>query len=478
MVYPLVILGGGLSGLAAAIRCARFGRKVLIIEKHRLAGGLNSYYWRQGRLLESGLHAMTNFAPPGERKSPLNILFRQLKLSRKSFVTHEQLCSEVIFPHRQSLLFSNDLELLRTEIATKFPRASDGFQKLLATILAYDPFLIRPWQSSRRYLLATLGDPLLSDMLLCPLMFYGNAEEGDMDFSQFVIMFRAIFIEGFFRPHRTIKEFLDLLLDHYRELGGEIILGHEVRGLETEGGRVTGVRLDDGQIIACAQAISTVGYPGTLRLLPNFRAEQAQPYEGRMSFTENIYLLPPSAQPPPAERRTVIFYNNSAQFDYRRPEEAVSTQSGVICYPDHFQGLAVGETFQVRITNPANYELWQEADRGGEKAPGKGRTARYRELKREWRAKSTAALAEIVGNYPRNIVYQDTFTPLTIEKYSGKAGGAVYGSPLKIKNGKTAYDNLFLAGTDQGYLGIVGSMLSGVVMVNEHVLGKESPDAT
>jgi phytoene dehydrogenase-like protein len=61
-------------------------------------------------------------------------------------------------------------------------------------------------------------------MLFCPLMFYGASQEDDMDLSQFVILFRAILQEGFFRPGGTIKEFLDLLLTHYKSFGGEIEL--------------------------------------------------------------------------------------------------------------------------------------------------------------------------------------------------------------------------------------------------------------
>jgi hypothetical protein len=43
---------------------------------------------------------------------------------------------------------------------------------------------------------------------------------------------------------------------------------------------------------------------------------------------------------------------------------------------------------------------------------------------------------------------------------------------VKIKDGNIGYDNLFIAGTDQGFLGIVGSMLSGVSIVNQHILPK------
>ena len=39
----LVIIGGGLSGIAAGIRAARFGLDTLILEQHTIPGGLNSY---------------------------------------------------------------------------------------------------------------------------------------------------------------------------------------------------------------------------------------------------------------------------------------------------------------------------------------------------------------------------------------------------------------------------------------------------
>ena len=57
-------------------------------------------------------------------------------------------------------------------------------------------------------------------------------------------------------------------------------------------------------------------------------------------------------------------------------------------------------------------------------------------------------------------------------KFPGKIGHAIYGSPLKIKDGNIGYNNLYLAGTDQGFLGIIGSMLSGVSIANQHLLPK------
>ncbi|PKN63980.1 MAG: phytoene dehydrogenase, partial [Deltaproteobacteria bacterium HGW-Deltaproteobacteria-10] len=45
-----------------------------------------------------------------------------------------------------------------------------------------------------------------------------------------------------------------------------------------------------------------------------------------------------------------------------------------------------------------------------------------------------------------------------------------YGSTQKVRDGRTAIKNLFICGTDQGFLGIVGAMLSGISMANLHCL--------
>ena len=457
--YQLVIIGAGLSGLAAGIRAARFGRRVLLLEQHWHPGGLNSYYFRQGRLLETGLHAMTNFAPPGAKHAPLNRLFRQLKLSRQEFQTHEQIGSEVVFPGH-SLRFSNDPALLSAEIARAFPGAVDGFGRLVEAVRAYDPFAPAPRRSAREFLGRFLPAPLLTDMLLLPLMVYGNAEEEDMDLAQFVIMFRAIFLEGFFRPQATIKEFLDLLVARFQGYGGELRYQAPVARIVRAGALVTGVRLASGEEISADAVLSTVGIPGTAELA-DWPLDRAA-YSGRMSFMETITLVPLRSRPALRGDRTIIFYNNREQFCYRRPNDALDPSWGVICFPENFQGLPPVDPFQVRVTNAANYELWKAA--GPEE---------YARLKEEWGERSADQVRKIIGNYRLDRVYEDRFTPVTIERFTAKARGAVYGSPIKLKDGRTPYANLYIAGTDQGYLGIVGAMLSGVTIVNQHLLQQE-----
>jgi phytoene dehydrogenase-like protein len=174
---------------------------------------------------------------------------------------------------------------------------------------------------------------------------------------------------------------------------------------------------------------------------------------------ETISMLPVSRRSDLSNNRTILFYSMDDNWQYKRPSGLIDPSWGVICFPENFEGIAPKETFQLRITNAADYDRWQQLD-----------NAAYGLEKERCCQESARTVGKIVGNYKQDIVYQDSFTPLTIERYTGKGAGAVYGSPVKIKDGRTPFENLFIAGTDQGYLGIVGSMLSGVTIVNQHLL--------
>lgn len=458
MKVPFLIIGGGLSGLAAAIRFARFVPGVQILETHSRLGGLNSYYYRNNRLFETGLHAITNYADPGNKKAPLNRLLRQLKLGRDRLVLHQQLHSEVLFQDCESLIFSNNFEQIRDEIAYKFPRSVDGFGRLTSFLDTYDPFQNGSFCSARQFLQGLLPDRLLIDMLLCPLMYYGSSVEDDMDLSQFAIMFRAIFQEGMFRPGGTIKDFLDILLDHYRSLGGTLRTGAEVKEIIHRNQTVQGVRLTSGEVIECDCLLSTIGLAETLALL---HAPKTEPETARLGFIESIFQLPGERRHLLPQDRTIIFFNSGQNFHYRSPADLVDYASGVICMPYNFKGLPAREHIEVRSTHLASYGGWKALSSDREE---------YLRQKIQAAGKSRGILEKIIGAFGADIVFQDTFTPLTIERYTAKQEGAIYGSPHKIKDGNLGYTNLFLAGTDQGFLGIVGSMLSGVSMVNRHIL--------
>ncbi len=464
--YEVVIIGAGMSGLAAGIRLAMFGKKVLILERHNAPGGLNSFYSRNGYKYDVGLHAMTNYVPPGTKGTALVKLLRQLRLSREDFGLCEQVVSRIAFPG-VDLRFSNDFSLLEAEIAERFPAEMDGFRKLASAIRAYDETALdAPACSARERVRTFIRDPLLEDMLFLPLMYYGSATEGDMDFSQFAIMFKALFFEGFARPPEGVRRIIRALTGKFRELGGERRMKLGVRRLHARSGKVVSLELDDGTLITADKVLSSIGYAETLRLCDDQKEDAGEAVRGRLSFVETITLMDC-----PVTRwgweDTIVFFNDAERFDYRRPEnEWVDPRSGVICLPGNYrypEGEGPEEGI-LRVTALANYDLWTSLPE-----------EEYRKQKACWFECLTRQALRFLppvdaADLQLHTIETDMFTPRTITRYTGHLGGAIYGARQKFRHGNTHLENLFLCGTDQGFLGITGAMLSGISMANLHLL--------
>ncbi len=458
MDYDVLIIGAGMSGLAAGIRLAYYDKRVCIIEKHHRVGGLNSFYNRGGRKFDVGLHAVTNYVPVGVRLTPLPKLLRQLKLKREDFALCPQRMSAIKFPDK-TLRFNNGLELFVQEVVDNFPAQADNFRKLLKTIFEYDELnLYAKPVSAREIVGSIISDPLLIDMVFCPLMFYGNAQENDIEFSQFVIMFKGIYCEGFARPRAGVRQVLDVLVRKYKSCGGELRMRSAVTSIQATNDRVESIQLENGEVLTTGKILSSAGYVETMRLLSNYDPAGIEDKAGQLSMVEFITVL----NRQPAEKgheTTIIFYNNSDRFDYRKPDELVNVSSGVICCPNNFQYENPLPEGMIRITNLANFDLW---DRLGEEE--------YNAQKAAWLGTSLNEVVKLMPDFRDSIVFTDVFTPKTIQRFTGHINGAVYGMPNKVKTGRTHLDNLFICGTDQGFLGIVGAMLSGISIANLHVL--------
>ena len=462
--YDVAIIGAGLSGLAAGIRLAHFGKRVCIFERHNAPGGLNSFYSIGGRKFDVGLHAVTNFVPEGVKGTPLGKILRQLRIEREEFALCPQKGSRVAFgPAGERVLrFTNDFALLESEVAAHFPRQIDGFRRIAGYIRETPLSGGGAAFSARAFIREHVTDPLLEDMLLCPLMFYGSAREDDMDQGQFAIMFRALFLEGFARPFEGVRVMMRVLLEKYRAAGGERRMKCGVRSIVSREGRATALVLDSGEEVHAAQVLSSIGAAETEALMGGARKA------GRtLGYVETISVLDRQPAALGWGEDTIVFFNDSDRFSYRDPEGQVDTRSGIICFPNNFQygeGRALPEGF-FRVTCLANYERWANLPED----TYQGDKARWFEA---IQASATRFLPRLGAPdaLSKATVTTDMFTPTTVEKYTGHFRGAIYGSPEKRPDGRTPLSNVFLCGTDQGMLGIVGSMLSGISMANQHVL--------
>jgi phytoene dehydrogenase-like protein len=461
MSYDTVIIGAGMSGLAAGIRLAHYNQRVCIIEQHHAVGGLNSFYRQRGRTLDVGLHALTNYVPKGTKSGPLSRLLRHLRLTWDELALVPQLGSTIAFPDIR-LNFNNHFELFVSEIEKHFPKQVDGLMKLVNQLLDYDQLGLGTSGGSARSVVSQyITDPQLADMIFCPLLYYGGARERDMEFGQFCIMFRSIFLEGFARPFDGVRLIIKKLLNKFKTLGGELRLRCGVDKISSKGGRVETVKLQDGNEIAARNVLSSAGWQETMQLCDtpvNSEQNTFDANSGQLGFIETISVLDkePSAF---GHHRTIIFFNDSERFAYQKPQTLVDTRSGVICSPNNFDYAESLDEGMIRITALANYDRWKNLS-----------PEEYQAQKAVWYEKTLASAIRFMPDFRKHVIDTDMFTPTTIRRFTGKHNGAIYGAPDKKYDGRTHLDNLYVCGTDQGMVGIIGAIVSGITIANRYLL--------
>jgi phytoene dehydrogenase-like protein len=460
MRYDAIVIGAGMSGLAAALRLALHDRRVVVLEKHELWGGLNSFYTLGGRPFDVGLHALTNFVRPGTEASkgaPLARLLRALRIRHGELRLGEQAGSEIVFPGVR-LAFTNDPARLEAEVARAFPEERAGFAALVRWVRAFEPREDRaPGPSARAVLARHLGEPLLREMLLLPVLFYGSAREDDTDEQTFAILFRALFLEGLCRPEGGIRTLLNLLVKRVKQAGVELRLSTGVERVLVEGGAARGVELGSGEVLEAPVVLSSAGRVETLALAGR-AVERAA--EGRLSFLESIWVLDRPAHEL-GHRAATLFFSLEERASYRRPDALIDARSGVLSSADNFACDAARREGELRVSVLANHARWKAL------APDE-----YAAAKERCADEAGAAAVRVTADFRRHRVFRDVFTPATIERFTGHRGGAVYGSPEKHLDGSSGIDGLVLIGTDQGYLGVIGALISGVTMANRHVLAR------
>ena len=452
--FDVIVIGAGMSGLAAAIRLAMYDKKVCLLEQHAIAGGLNSYYRRGTRKLDVGLHAMTNYAPAQNRSCPLGKMLKQLRLPREVLRLMPQKQSAIAFPSAR-LNFNNDPIFFQAEVSRVFPQQAEAFLKLwqaLQKISIGD--LKSPWASARQFVRQFISEPLLEDMLFCPILYYGSAWEDDMDLQQFAVMFQSIFMEGFCRPEGGIRPLLQWLVDRYKELGGDLRFRCSVAEILTIDQRVLGVKTAKGEELLAPVVLSSMGRPETEAALDG---QPKQSRAGSLGFVETI-LMHDTKPCQWGVEDTIVFWSQQDKFNYRQAKDEMDGDSAVICFPNNFERDDQSEGI-CRVTRLASYSAWKNLPQEAY-AQAKAKVENSaRQLLKSWAPQAIGLET-----------FSDTFTPLTIERFTKHTQGAIYGSPDKSRDGRTDILGLELIGTDQGFLGIVGAMLSGISIANQKLL--------
>jgi phytoene desaturase len=282
----VVVVGAGLSGLAAALHLAGRGRAVTVVERAPHPGG------RMGRLdvggyridtgptvltmpdiLEDTLNAVGESLADRLDLSPVDPSYRalfadgsQLHVHREADAMADEVARVMGSAEANGYLRLRDwlTKLYRVEfdgfIASNFDSPLSLVTPQLAHLAALGGF--RRWDRVMRRFIA---DERLLRVFSFQALYAGVPPQRAL--AVYAVIAYMDTIAGVYFPRGGMRAVPDALAGAAADAGVEFHYGATVSSLEREGSRVSAVLTEDGERIACDAAVLTTELPDTYRLL-------------------------------------------------------------------------------------------------------------------------------------------------------------------------------------------------------------------
>lgn len=465
-----VIIGAGFSGLAAALRLARFGKRVVVLEAHNLPGGLNSYYYRRPgkRLFNAGLHTFTNYRRT-HPKWGRHLLFRSLGLTDEEIRLHPPRLPALVLTPSQRIEVREGFAEMRETLSSRFGIGGECWQRF-ETAVVHDSVQPRDEAVTDIAMLGTFfAGRELVDLLRMPVYLYAGYREHSLPWAIFASIFRSLWIDGYCSP-ANIKVFLDRLLEHLRACGADVRFRAGVRRIVVDRGAVRGVVLETGEEIAAHMVISSAGGAETARLAGATSAP-ALPAESAISAFETVLDYDGDTVAEGATH-SLVFASFRRSFDWTLEAVGEGVPYLTASVSDAYAGDIAAFPHQIKIGSYCAGRDWI------------GRTAvAYAEAKARRQAELIESLKAVFpGVRAERARLVESLTPATVARYTHHVDGAIYGAQAKNFSGVGESHGLYICGNDQGGIGIIGAAISGLAMANRALLdmsreaGRTGPD--
>lgn len=142
--YDIVIIGGGLGGLTVAAYLAKYGRKVLILEKNHECGGCCVSFKRKDYTFDASIHWLNNIEIINEILSDLGFIE---KVELKPFNP----MTKIVTPLDEFLL-SFEIMKFKKQLKERFPNEKNNIERFFDEAVAFGEDMKKLLKSSFKYM--------------------------------------------------------------------------------------------------------------------------------------------------------------------------------------------------------------------------------------------------------------------------------------------------------------------------------------
>lgn len=492
MVSPLekvdhIVVGGGVSGLTAALLLALNGRKVMLLEKEPHLGGSLARFTRQGVPFDTGFHFTGGLLPDALLSRMLAIL-GLLDSVEPQFMSEDHAHRFVFEPAGRAFDLPCGITRMRSKLKGEFPgealavdRYFDLIEKVCTqtasmdlTRLAEPAHRLDEETISLKTVLDGLTDnPLLKGVFSGLGMCYG-VKPSEVSFANHSRICYDMY-QSTARVRRGGDALIDAFKSAFQKLGVDVRCNTWIKELRvTTRDAVDSFILNTGEEVSADSAVLTIHPRHILELLPHEHLSKAfvsrvESFEASAGFFTVYGILEGAASPDFGH--SIISLFPTLDFEQMLDPGYRGEQALVIC----------GSVESVRGT-PCQIVTAFEPSFHEHVAAWAHSSIKHRgPAYEEYKAGRVQSIMDHLRRYDPRMSQQlrllDAASMLTFRDYLHSPDGSAYGIKQKVGQynliGRLPIRNLFAAGQSALLPGIAGAMMSSFIVIRG-VLGKEN----
>lgn len=507
--YDAIIIGSGMGGLTTAAFLAKAGKKVLVLEKHYVAGGFTHSFKRKKYEWDVGVHYVGQV---NLKNGLLRKAFDYVSDGKLEWNDMGEVYDQAIFEGDVYNFKAGREEQLK-QMIEYFPdeeKALRAYYKLVSKVgslslmffaertmplwlsrsLGY--FLRRGfYKYSRKTTYDILSELTKNEKLISVLCSQCGNYGLPPKKSSFAIhaMVTDHFLDGGNYPVGGASNISKCVVDVIEANGGIIAIKADVKNIVIENNKAVGVEMNNGDMITADKIISNTGIHNTYNKLIKTEKDNSSTELNKLQPSIShvcLYVgLNGSDEELKLPKYNIWLYDSyklDLDYDNHHTNKHFAPSLAYISFPsakDPGWSQKHPNTSTIQVIASCPYEWVKE----WEERKWQKRGDEYDQYKEEMKNHLLKKLFSVLPHIKDKIAIAELSTPLSTKHFSSYANGEIYGLEhstarfdLKQLRASTPYKNLYLTGQDIVCVGVGSALFSGiitsVVILNRNLLGR------